>query len=387
MNRCMISRRALEDLVDAVVAHHALDADRPARPARPASARSRSRARRGSASCRRRSPSSARCSIPWPPPPPAGCRSRRGPPSPRPGSPPPPWRRCARPCWRASARWPRGGRWACPTARAPSDHRRQISRQIFAVPTDPLGMESRPSFSVASAILSPRPSCPIRFSRGHADVGEADDAVGQGAQAHEVRAVLDLHPRPGRLHHERADFLRARVHRHHHQQLGQGAVGAPQLGAVQHVGGAVRGLLGGGGDARGIGSDLGLGEGKGGDLPRRAPRQVLLLLLLGAEVLQRVGHADRLVRGQQRDDVAVAAAQQLHHLLVLDVGEAEPAVLLARSSSRRRPCGAARRARPPGTRPRRRSRPSPPRRAGTRASARRSARTPGGPRRPAGRGG
>ena len=37
MNRCMISRRALEDLVDAVVAHHALDGDRLPRRAPRAS--------------------------------------------------------------------------------------------------------------------------------------------------------------------------------------------------------------------------------------------------------------------------------------------------------------------------------------------------------------
>ncbi len=48
--------RALEDLVDAEVAHHALDGDRARRRARRATARSRSRGRRGSASSRRRSP-------------------------------------------------------------------------------------------------------------------------------------------------------------------------------------------------------------------------------------------------------------------------------------------------------------------------------------------
>ena len=139
--------------------------------------------------------------------------------------------------------------------------------------------------------------------------------------------MLDLHPRPRRLHHESADFLRARVHGHHHQEPGQGAVGAPQLRAVQHVGGPVRGFLGGGGDARGVGAHLRLGQGKGGDLTGGASGQVLLLLLLGAEMLERVGHPDRLVGGQQGHEVPVAAAQQLHHLLVLDVGEAEAAIL------------------------------------------------------------
>ena len=34
------------------------------------------------------------------------------------------------------------------------------------MPTDPFGMDRRPSLRVVSAILRPRPSCPIRFSAG-----------------------------------------------------------------------------------------------------------------------------------------------------------------------------------------------------------------------------
>ena len=47
-----------------------------------------------------------------------------------------------------------------------------------------------------------------------------------------------------------------------------------------------------------------LGEREGGDRAFRAARQVLLLLLRGAEELERLRHADRLVRGQERADVA-----------------------------------------------------------------------------------
>ncbi len=43
---------------------------------------------------------------------------------------------------------------------------RQISRQSFEVPTEPLGIDSRPSFKVVKAIFSPFPSSPIRFSAG-----------------------------------------------------------------------------------------------------------------------------------------------------------------------------------------------------------------------------
>ena len=44
--------------------------------------------------------------------------------------------------------------------------RRHISMQVLAVPTEPLGIDSRPSLSVVSAILRPRPSSPIKFSAG-----------------------------------------------------------------------------------------------------------------------------------------------------------------------------------------------------------------------------
>jgi hypothetical protein len=43
---------------------------------------------------------------------------------------------------------------------------RQISRQRLATPAHTAGSVSRPVFSVTSAILSPCPSRPIRFSRG-----------------------------------------------------------------------------------------------------------------------------------------------------------------------------------------------------------------------------
>ena len=46
------------------------------------------------------------------------------------------------------------------------DQRRTTPRQAFTVPTEMLGMESRPSLRVVSAILRPLPSWPIRFSAG-----------------------------------------------------------------------------------------------------------------------------------------------------------------------------------------------------------------------------
>ena len=45
-------------------------------------------------------------------------------------------------------------------------HFRETSRRTFAPPTTAAGSDSRPVLSVVSAILSPRPSSPIRFSAG-----------------------------------------------------------------------------------------------------------------------------------------------------------------------------------------------------------------------------
>ena len=73
--------------------------------------------------------------------------------------------------------------------------------------------------------------------------------------------------------------------------------------------------------------DARLGQGEGRDLAGGAAGQVLLLELLGAEGLERLRDADRLVRGEQRAEVAAVAADQRHHAVVLDVREAEPAVL------------------------------------------------------------
>ena len=58
-----------------------------------------------------------------------------------------------------------------------------------------------------------------------------------------------------------------------------------------------------------------------------AARQEGVLLLLGAEQLQRLRYADRLVRGEQRADGRAGGADQGERLVVVDLGEAEAAVL------------------------------------------------------------
>src|SRR4029078_12122913 len=68
--------------------------------------------------------------------------------------------------------------------------------------------------------------------------------------------------------------------------------------------------------------------GESGDVTLRAPRQVFLLLLGCPEILDRGGHTDRLVGGEERSHVPAVGAEQLHHAVVLDVGETEAPVLL-----------------------------------------------------------
>ena len=114
-------------------------------------------------------------------------------------------------------------------------HLRQISRQSLAVPTEPFGIERRPSLRVVRAILRPLPSSPIRFSAGTRTFLKLITALARALQAHEVAAVLDLHARPVGLDHEGADLLVPGVASHDHEELGEGAVGAPELLAVEDV--------------------------------------------------------------------------------------------------------------------------------------------------------
>ncbi len=117
----------------------------------------------------------------------------------------------------------------------------------------------------------------------HLHVVEADDRVGQGAQAHEMAAMLDLDPFPIGLDHEGADLASFLAARHDDEQFGQGAVGAPELLAADQVVVAFVGELVGRGHAGRVGADLSLGQGEGGDLAGGAPGEVLLLLLGSAE--------------------------------------------------------------------------------------------------------
>ena len=87
-------------------------------------------------------------------------------------------------------------------------------------------MEKRPSLSVVSAILNPRPSLPIRFPTGKR-IFKGDDSVGQGLETHKAAAVLNRDALQVGLHH--TGILPTLRVCHDHQHLGQGPVGPPQL--------------------------------------------------------------------------------------------------------------------------------------------------------------
>src|SRR5207247_8399929 len=80
-------------------------------------------------------------------------------------------------------------------------------------------------------------------------------------------------------------------------------------------------------DGRGVGADVRLGQGEGGDRALREAREVSLLLLLGPEELQRLGDADGLVGGQQGGDGAVDAGDEADGPRVAVLREAKPTVL------------------------------------------------------------
>ena len=196
------------------------------------------------------------------------------------------------------------------------------------MPTEPLGIDSRPSLRVVRAIFSPRPSSPIRFSAGTRTSVKLITALARARRPMKWQRCSTLTPGQSASTTKALIFFDPGMDGHHHQQLGDGAVGAPELLAVEDVG-----LPSGVSSAvvsirAGSEPTCGLGEGEGGDLAGGAARQVLLLQRVAAEELERLGDADRLVRREQGREVAVDAAEELHHRLVLGRGEAEAAVLL-----------------------------------------------------------
>ena len=100
--------------------------------------------------------------------------------------------------------------------------RREISRQRLPPATADAGRVSRPVLRVMSASLRPFALTPEQVLDRHLHVGEADDAVLDRLEPHEVEAMHHLDAGPVGLDDERGDLLGAGA-RHHHHQLGDGA--------------------------------------------------------------------------------------------------------------------------------------------------------------------
>jgi hypothetical protein len=215
--------------------------------------------------------------------------------------------------------------------------RRPLARDLHATlaPYAALmGSVRRPVFSVISASFSPFPSPQITFSRGTRTLSKRITAFCSarspmkwqrcvistpGVSTSTTNAVICGISLPF--------LILGRRLRHHHQQLGQGAVGAPQLLAVEDVGGAVLAERGRGGERRRVRPHPRLGEREGGDGALRQPRQVLLLLLRRAEHLHRLRHADRLVGGEEGGEVAVLAGHHPDGAPVAELRKPDAAVL------------------------------------------------------------
>ena len=73
---------------------------------------------------------------------------------------------------------------------------------------------------------------------------------------------------------------------------------------------------------RRIGAGVRFGEGESGNFLARDPRQIFLLLLFRAEKQQRLRHADRLMRGNERGQVRIPTAEQHRGAAVIHLRQA-----------------------------------------------------------------
>ena len=114
-------------------------------------------------------------------------------------------------------------------------HLRQISRQRLAGAAQDAGSVSRPVFSVTSASFRPLPSPQSRFSFGTRTLVKRMTPFSIAFSPMKWQRMHDLDAGPVLLDDEGRDLLRVGVPRHDDEELGDGAVGAPELLAVQDV--------------------------------------------------------------------------------------------------------------------------------------------------------
>src|SRR5215469_16119497 len=212
------------------------------------------------------------------------------------------------------------------------DHSLEIFSASFPAAAQLAGSDSRPVFSVVRAIFSPWPSLPMRLVAGTTTSWNRVSPFSRPRRPMNSfrRSTVIPGALPLALFFPPPRFAPAPTlgnPGHHHQQIGDDPVGGPELDPVQHILRPVfrrhrRGVQPGR-----VGPDVGLGEQERADLTARTPRQVTLLLVIGAEQRQRLRHADRLVRGQQRRDGRRDRPGDDQRPVVVEVGQAQTAVL------------------------------------------------------------
>ena len=124
---------------------------------------------------------------------------------------------------------------ACPHCTRSAAQRREISRQRFAAGDRGRGQGQAAGVEGDERQLEPLALAPEDVLHRHFHVGEADDAVFDRLESHEVEPLHHLHARANSVSTMNAVIFFVPGPRHHHHQLGDRPVGAPQLLAVEDV--------------------------------------------------------------------------------------------------------------------------------------------------------
>src|SRR5437588_533441 len=177
------------------------------------------------------------------------------------------------------------------------------------MPLPPSRLRASAMTSRALVVLLSLPTEAMVSDGRDAQVAQADVRLPDRAERALAADHGGLVPGRRRLHEEALDLPVLGVARPEDDDVGDGAVADPALGAVDHV--LVPAPLGAGLQGDGVGAVVGLGEGEGAEaLGPGHRRQPALLLLLGAE------HGDRAHRQPRLDAEegaqAAVAAVELH---------------------------------------------------------------------------
>src|SRR6202043_3060812 len=168
----------------------------------------------------------------------------------------------------------------------------------------------------------------------YAHIGEPHHRVVKRAQTHEATAISDLEAGWGNIDNEGTDlFAFFSVHhfgrrsRHHDEYSGFHAICAPKFFAIQDELRTIGRWFGLETHRRRIGAGVRLGQSKRRDFSTRHARKIFFLLFFGAKKQKRLRHTDRLMRGNERSDIAIPTAKQNRGASVIKLRQTEPAVL------------------------------------------------------------